>query len=57
MGTCSPELVTPLVDVVPSGGVRGIVELVVLEALMKRIGHDLPIQELFDVIVGAGTGA
>jgi patatin-like phospholipase/acyl hydrolase len=38
------------------GGVRGIVELVVLEAIMKRVGHNLPVQELFDVIMGTSTG-
>ena len=38
------------------GGVRGIVELVVLEAIMKRVGHDIPVQELFDVIMGTSTG-
>ena len=38
------------------GGVRGIVELVVLEAIMKRVGHDLPVQELFDLIMGTSTG-
>ena len=32
-------------------------ELVVLDAIMKRVGHDLPIQELFDVITGTSTGA
>lgn len=38
------------------GGVRGIVELVVLEAITKRVGHNLPVQELFDVIMGTSTG-
>ena len=32
-------------------------ELVVLEAIMDRVGHDLPIQELFDVTMGTSTGA
>ena len=27
-----------------------------MEAIMNRVGHDLPIQEMFDVITGTSTG-
>jgi hypothetical protein len=35
-----------------SGGVRGIVQLTILEMLEDRIGLDMPIQQFFDLIVG-----
>ncbi|KAE8443409.1 hypothetical protein EG329_001890 [Mollisiaceae sp. DMI_Dod_QoI] len=38
------------------GGVRGIVELTILKAIMEKVGHNIPIQELFDVVVGTSTG-
>jgi len=38
------------------GGVRGIIELVILEAILGKVGHGIPVQELFDVIVGTSTG-
>jgi len=36
----------------PSGGVRAVVQLVILGMLEKRIGFGIPIQEFFDLIVG-----
>lgn len=39
-----------------SGGVRGILELLLLESLVRRVGFDIPIQELFDVVIGTSTG-
>jgi len=38
------------------GGVRGIVELGVLLAIQKDIGLEVPIGELFDLVVGTSTG-
>jgi hypothetical protein len=35
-----------------SGGIRGIVELVALQEIEKQLGHLIPIQHLFDPIVG-----
>ncbi|KAE9378224.1 FabD/lysophospholipase-like protein [Stipitochalara longipes BDJ] len=37
------------------GGVRGIIQLEILQSIAARVGHNIPIQELFDVIVGTGT--
>lgn len=39
-----------------SGGVRGVVELRILGELMREIGYQIPIQELFDLVVGTSTG-
>ena len=36
----------------PSGGVRAVVQLVILAMIEKRIGLGIPIQEFFDLIVG-----
>jgi hypothetical protein len=38
------------------GGVRGIVELKILEAIEKRLGGKIPIQRFFDMIGGTSTG-
>lgn len=38
------------------GGVRGIIELALLDALERRIGLRLPIREFFDLIMGTSTG-
>lgn len=38
------------------GGIRGIIELAMLEKIEKRVGLELPIRELFDLIVGTSTG-
>ena len=35
---------------------RGIIQLAILESVVSRVGHEIPIQELFDVVVGTGTG-
>jgi hypothetical protein len=52
----SPLILRELIDFLRRRGVRGIVELVVLESIMNRVGHNLPMQELFDVIMGTSTG-
>jgi hypothetical protein len=38
------------------GGVRGIIEIALLEKLECRVGLDVPVRELFDLIVGTSTG-
>jgi hypothetical protein len=38
------------------GGVRGIVELAILQRLEQRVGLKLPTRELFDLIMGTSTG-
>ncbi|CAM1500480.1 Fc.00g096420.m01.CDS01 [Cosmosporella sp. VM-42] len=43
-------------DLISSGGVRGIVELVILRAIEKKLGDHVPIQNFFDLIVGTSTG-
>ena len=39
-----------------SGGVRGILELKILQAILEEVGFGLPIQELFDLAIGTSTG-
>jgi len=39
------------------GGIRGIIELAILEKLHDRIGLEVPIRDLFDLIMGTSTGA
>jgi predicted acylesterase/phospholipase RssA len=38
------------------GGVRGIVELMILQEIERSLGPGLPIQAFFDLIVGTSTG-
>ena len=38
------------------GGIRGIVQLTILEHIEQALGLGLPIQSFFDLIVGTGTG-
>lgn len=38
------------------GGVRGIMELALLDKLERRVGLKLPIKDLFDLIMGTSTG-
>lgn len=38
------------------GGIRGIVELAILEKIMKHVAFKVPIRELFDLVVGTSTG-
>jgi len=39
-----------------SGGIRGILELTILQKVVDEVGFDLPIQELFDLAIGTSTG-
>lgn len=38
------------------GGIRGVVELAILSTIEKEIGFGIPIQEMFDLVVGTSTG-
>lgn len=38
------------------GGIKGIVELAILEIIEQRVGLKVPIRDLFDLIVGTSTG-
>ncbi|KAL9611586.1 MAG: hypothetical protein Q9167_003775 [Letrouitia subvulpina] len=38
------------------GGVRGIIELVMLRKIVAAVGFGIPIQELFDLAIGTSTG-
>ncbi|KAM7201004.1 hypothetical protein V8F20_005013 [Naviculisporaceae sp. PSN 640] len=38
------------------GGIRGIVELVILSEIQKTVGLGIPIQDLFDLALGTSTG-
>ena len=40
----------------PSGGIRGILELVILQEIANAVGFGIPIQELFDLTIGTSTG-
>lgn len=39
-----------------SGGVRGIIELMILQKVLDQVGFGIPIQELFDLAIGTSTG-
>lgn len=39
-----------------SGGIRGILELTILQKIVDEVGFDIPIQELFDLAIGTSTG-
>ena len=39
-----------------SGGIRGILELVILQKVIDEVGFDFPVQELFDLAIGTSTG-
>ncbi|KAM0227446.1 hypothetical protein ACHAP5_012176 [Fusarium lateritium] len=38
------------------GGIRGIIELVILSKIEKEVGLGIRIQELFDLVIGTSTG-
>ncbi|KAK0734363.1 hypothetical protein B0T26DRAFT_67305 [Lasiosphaeria miniovina] len=42
--------------VLDGGGIRGVVELAILSRLMGEIRFDIPIQQLFDLVIGTSTG-
>jgi patatin-like phospholipase/acyl hydrolase len=52
MGSCLVSTQQVLTDSLPSGGMRGIVELEVLKAIEYHIGVGIPVRAFFDLIVG-----
>lgn len=38
------------------GGIRGVVQLEILQGIQRALGMHLPVQAFFDLIVGTGTG-
>ena len=48
-------VVIPLLTLL-SGGIRGILELMILQKVLDEVGFDIPIQELFDLAIGTSTG-
>ncbi|GAB7336945.1 hypothetical protein MBLNU13_g02310t1, partial [Cladosporium sp. NU13] len=38
------------------GGIRGVVQLEILQGIQRALGKHLPVQAFFDLIVGTGTG-
>ena len=38
------------------GGIRGIIELVILAEVERRVGLGIPIRDMFDLVVGTSTG-
>jgi predicted acylesterase/phospholipase RssA len=52
-----PPLAGYRVLALDGGGVRGIIELRILEEIQSRLGGKIPIQNFFDLIGGTSTGA
>ncbi|KAI6752499.1 hypothetical protein HG530_013868 [Fusarium avenaceum] len=51
-----PKAAGPRVLALDGGGVRGIVELLVLRQIERHVGYGIAIHELFDLVVGTSTG-
>ncbi|KAK0730097.1 hypothetical protein B0H67DRAFT_560740 [Lasiosphaeris hirsuta] len=51
-----PRTAGARVLVLDGGGIRGIVELFILNEIEKEIGLQIRIQELFDLVIGTSTG-
>ncbi|KAI9883473.1 MAG: hypothetical protein M1823_004763 [Watsoniomyces obsoletus] len=51
-----PETAGTRILSLDGGGVRGVIELRILKKVLKEVGHDIPIQELFDLVIGTSTG-
>ena len=56
MGTAQHPLPCGHVMCTSCGGVRGIVQLEVLQAIQQYLGDKIPIRTFFDLIVGTSTG-
>ena len=39
-----------------SGGIRGILELSILKRVVAEVGYGIPVQELFDLVIGTSAG-
>ena len=66
-GTKAPFGAKQLIRLVPTcagiriltldgGGIRGIVELAILEKLHSRVGLNVSVRDLFDLVIGTSTG-
>ncbi|KAI5921413.1 hypothetical protein F4810DRAFT_712454 [Camillea tinctor] len=51
-----PERAGPRILVLDGGGIRGIIELQILAKLVQEVGFEIPIQHLFDLVIGTSTG-
>jgi hypothetical protein len=51
-----PALAGPRILALDGGGVRGVIELKILQAIERRLGGHIPIQRFFDLIGGTSTG-
>ena len=51
-----PKFAGARVLTLDGGGIRGIVELAILAEVERRVGLDIPIRDMFDLIVGTSTG-
>ncbi|KAF5534140.1 calcium-independent phospholipase A2, partial [Fusarium phyllophilum] len=51
-----PETAGARILALDGGGVRGIVELVILAEIEKTVGFGIRLQDLFDLVIGTSTG-
>ncbi|KAK4185147.1 hypothetical protein QBC35DRAFT_538384 [Podospora australis] len=51
-----PRHAGPRVLCLDGGGIRGVVELVILQAIEDELGGHVPVQEFFDLVVGTSFG-
>ncbi|KAF4996592.1 hypothetical protein FDECE_12381 [Fusarium decemcellulare] len=51
-----PKAAGPRILALDGGGVRGIVQLCILEAIERAVGYHIKIDELFDLVIGTSTG-
>ena len=58
-GSSAFDILMVLTDI-DSGGIRGIIELTILRAIMAQVNREysdeLRIQDLFDLVIGTSTG-
>ncbi|KAI5462890.1 hypothetical protein BGZ63DRAFT_402245 [Mariannaea sp. PMI_226] len=51
-----PQEAGPRILALDGGGVRGLVQLTILQQLEQQVGFGIPIDELFDLVIGTSTG-
>ncbi|KAI1375162.1 hypothetical protein F4677DRAFT_446666 [Hypoxylon crocopeplum] len=51
-----PERAGPRILVLDGGGIRGITQLRILTKLAEEVGFEIPIQQLFDLVIGTNAG-
>ncbi|KAK4231466.1 hypothetical protein QBC38DRAFT_451096 [Podospora fimiseda] len=52
-----PKTAGPRILTLDGGGIRGIIQLVILSEIERTIGLRIPIQEFFDLVIAAGSGS